>query len=273
MEKNYSILPFPPVRQRIADYQIEASRTHTIRGLFDIDVTNIRRAIRLYRRATGKGLSLTVYLLYVYSHTLSDYPKMQGYLKGRKKLIVFDDVDVSTIVEREIQGQRQATTYILRAADKKDLNQIYEEIENAKKSTAESVIAGDSKKNKTVYIEMMPGFIRRLALAYIMRRNPMLRKKFFGTVGLSALSMFADKNGYAVPITPHVLSLLVGGFGKKPVVVENRIVIREVLSLTLCMNHDVVDGAPAVRFLNDFHRRLQAGYGIEEQMRLVKSKN
>jgi len=273
MKEGYRIIPFPPIRQRIADYQIEASKTHTNRGLFDIDVTDIRRAIRRYRRETGKGLSLTAYILYVYSHTLNDYPMLQGYLKGRKKLVIFNDVDVSTIVEREIRGERQATTYILRSANKKSLEQIFEELEIARKSTADSIIAGDSKKNKTKYIEMMPGFIRRMVLAYIMKRNPVLRKKFFGTVGLSAMAMFADGNGWAVPITPHVMSLLVGGFGKKPVVVKNQILIREILSLTLCMNHDVVDGAPAIRFLNDFHSRLQSGCGIEEHMRKIKSES
>jgi len=272
MQQDYTIIPFPPVRQRIADFQIEAARSHTIRGLFDIDVTDIRRAIRRYRRDTGTGLSLTAYLLYVYSHTLAEYPNLQGYLKGHKKLVIFDDVDVNTIVERKINGERHATTYILRSADKKTLNEIYNELETAQKSTTESVIAGDTRKSTARFIvEKMPGFMRRLILAYIMRRNPMLRRQFFGTVGLSALAMFADGNGYAVPITPHVLSLLVGGFGKKPFVVGNEIKIREVLSLTLSMNHDVVDGAPAVRFLNDFHRRLQAGYGMEEQMKAVTS--
>jgi len=270
MQRDYKIIPFPPVRQCIADFQIEAARNHTIRGLFDVDVTDIRRAIRHYRRETGNGLSLTGYLLYVYSHTLADYPLIQGYLKGRKKLVIFDDVDVNTIIEREIQGERQATTYILRAADKKELVEINRELEKARQSTKDSAIAGDTRKNIAVLVEKLPGFMRRLILAYVMRRNPRLRRHFFGTVGLTALSMFADKNGYGVPITPHVLGLLVGGLGKKPVVVGDKIKIREVLCLTLSMNHDVVDGAPAVRFLNDFHRRLQAGFGIEEHMKAVR---
>lgn len=266
------MLPFPPVRQRIADYQIEAARNHTIRGLFDVDVTDIRRAIRHYRRERDRGLSLTAYLLFVFSHTLIDYPMLQGYLKGRKKLIIFNDVDVNTIVEREIQGERHATTYILRAADKKSLDEIYRELEDAQKSTAESAIAGDTQRSTArVVVEKMPRFMRRLVLAYIMRRNPVLRRKFFGTVGLSALSMFAGGSGYAIPITPHVLSLLVGGFGKKPLVVNDEIKIREVLSLTLAMNHDVVDGAPAVRFMTELNKRLLSGFGIEEHLEAVTS--
>lgn len=272
MQKDYRIVPFPPIRQRIVDYQVEAARNHTIRGLFDVDVTDIRRAIRRYRKDTGKGLSLTAYLLYVYSHTLAEYPNLQGYLKGKRKLVIFDDVDVNTIVERKIDGERHATTYILRGADKKSLDEIYEELEIAQKATTSSAIAGDTQKSfARTMVERMPRFLRRLILRYIMSRNPSMRRKFFGTVGLSAVAMFAGGNGYAVPITPHVLSLLVGGFGKKPMAVGNEVKVREVISLTLSMNHDVVDGAPGVRLMTELNKRLLAGFGIEEQMRAVTS--
>lgn len=272
MQKDYKIVPFPLIRQRIIDYQVEAARNHTIRGLFDVDVTDVRRAIRHYRKETGRGLSLTAYLIYVFSHTLIEYPELQGYLKGRKKLVIFADVDVNTIVERKIDGIPQATTYILRAADKKSLDEIFQELEDAKKSTTGSAIAGDTRKSITrTVVEKMPRFARRLILRYIMSRNPGMRRKFFGTVGMSALAMFAGGNGYAIPITPHVLSLLVGGFGKKPWVVGDKVIPREVISLTLAMNHDIVDGAPGVRLMTELNKRILSGFGIEEHLGAVTS--
>ena len=159
-----------------------------------------------------------------------------------------------------------------RAADKKDLDGIFQELEDAKRSITGSAFAGDTRKSPSrTLVEKMPRFARRLILRYIMSRNPVMRRKFFGTVGLSALAMFAGGNGYAIPITPHVLSLLVGGFGKKPLVVGDRVVPREVISLTLAMNHDIVDGAPGVRLMTDLNKRLLAGFGIEEHLRAVTS--
>jgi pyruvate/2-oxoglutarate dehydrogenase complex dihydrolipoamide acyltransferase (E2) component len=40
----------------------------------------------------------------------------------------------------------------------------------------------------------------------------------------------------------------VGGIGVKPGVVDGHIAIREYLSLTISLNHDLIDGAPAARF-------------------------
>lgn len=38
------------------------------------------------------------------------------------------------------------------------------------------------------------------------------------------------------------------GIARKPGVVEEKIAVREYLSLTLDFDHDIIDGAPAVRF-------------------------
>ncbi|NCB72872.1 MAG: dihydrolipoamide acetyltransferase, partial [Clostridia bacterium] len=39
---------------------------------------------------------------------------------------------------------------------------------------------------------------------------------------------------------------------RKPVVVDNTVQIREIMHISVNFNHDLVDGAPAARFLNTF---------------------
>jgi pyruvate/2-oxoglutarate dehydrogenase complex dihydrolipoamide acyltransferase (E2) component len=63
----------------------------------------------------------------------------------------------------------------------------------------------------------------------------------------------------------HTLGLTVGGIGEKPGVVEGRIEVREYLSLTIALDHDVVDGAPAARFAQLLRGLIEGGYGLEEQ--------
>jgi pyruvate/2-oxoglutarate dehydrogenase complex dihydrolipoamide acyltransferase (E2) component len=46
-------------------------------------------------------------------------------------------------------------------------------------------------------------------------------------------------------------------------VVDEAVVPRDILALTVMIDHDLVDGAPAARFLNDFVTRLKKGEGIE----------
>jgi pyruvate dehydrogenase E2 component (dihydrolipoamide acetyltransferase) len=65
---------------------------------------------------------------------------------------------------------------------------------------------------------------------------------------------------YSTPIinTPEVAILLVGRSRKLPVVIEDKIVPRLMMPLSLAYDHRLVDGATAARFLNDVIGFLQA---------------
>jgi pyruvate/2-oxoglutarate dehydrogenase complex dihydrolipoamide acyltransferase (E2) component len=60
------------------------------------------------------------------------------------------------------------------------------------------------------------------------------------------------------------LTIPVGGISMKPGVHEGEIAIREVLSLTVSFDRDVVDGAPAARFVQRFRTRLEAACGLRD---------
>jgi hypothetical protein len=54
----------------------------------------------------------------------------------------------------------------------------------------------------------------------------------------------------------------VGGIGEKQVVVDGHAVVREYLSLTISVDHDIVDGAPAARFTRRLKELIESGYGL-----------
>ena len=60
----------------------------------------------------------------------------------------------------------------------------------------------------------------------------------------------------------HAVSVAVGGISEKPGFVGEKVERREYLSLTVTLDHDVLDGAPATRFVSRFVELLEAGYGI-----------
>lgn len=45
--------------------------------------------------------------------------------------------------------------------------------------------------------------------------------------------------------------------------IEGRIEIREYLCLTLSFDHDIIDGAPAARFTQQFREFIEMAYGLE----------
>jgi pyruvate/2-oxoglutarate dehydrogenase complex dihydrolipoamide acyltransferase (E2) component len=60
----------------------------------------------------------------------------------------------------------------------------------------------------------------------------------------------------------HTLGLTVGGIAQKPGIVDGRIEAREFLDLTISLDHDIVDGAPAARFAQQFKGLVESGYGL-----------
>jgi pyruvate/2-oxoglutarate dehydrogenase complex dihydrolipoamide acyltransferase (E2) component len=71
----------------------------------------------------------------------------------------------------------------------------------------------------------------------------------------------------------HSLGLVVGGIAHKPAVVDGRIEPREILSLTVAFDHDLVDGAPAARFVRRLLELIESGYGLTADQPATHSNN
>src|SRR5215472_5404604 len=85
-------------------------------------------------------------------------------------------------------------------------------------------------------------------MARAMARSIRSRQQI-GTVAVTSIGMFGGGAGYGLtPLTLMSLELIVGGISQQPRVIDGHIEVREVLNLTLAIDHDVVDGAPAARF-------------------------
>jgi pyruvate/2-oxoglutarate dehydrogenase complex dihydrolipoamide acyltransferase (E2) component len=54
------------------------------------------------------------------------------------------------------------------------------------------------------------------------------------------------------------LEVTVGGMSQRPRVVDGQVATRDVLDLTLAIDHNVVDGAPAARFAAEFRELLES---------------
>lgn len=78
-----------------------------------------------------------------------------------------------------------------------------------------------------------------------------------GNVVITSVGMMGMINGWFIHKSVHPLSFGIGSVLKKPVVVGNEIKIREILNMTILVDHDVIDGAPMVRFLGDLTRHIE----------------
>jgi pyruvate/2-oxoglutarate dehydrogenase complex dihydrolipoamide acyltransferase (E2) component len=90
-----------------------------------------------------------------------------------------------------------------------------------------------------------------------------LWKRVAGTVGVTSVGMFGSGGGWGVTPTNYPLQLTVGGISEKPRYADGELEPREFLHLTVTVDHDVVDGAPAARFVERLRELVEAASGLE----------
>ena len=81
-----------------------------------------------------------------------------------------------------------------------------------------------------------------------------------GSFTVSNLGMFGLESFVAIINPPEAGILAVGAIEKKPVAVDDAVVIRPMMSLTLSYDHRIVDGAPAALFLVTVKKYIEQPY-------------
>jgi pyruvate/2-oxoglutarate dehydrogenase complex dihydrolipoamide acyltransferase (E2) component len=78
-------------------------------------------------------------------------------------------------------------------------------------------------------------------------------------VTVTAVGMHGRGPGWGIPLSVWTVAVTVGGIGRRPILTDGALEAREFLCLTTSFDHDIVDGAPAVRFMSRFAALLRSG--------------
>ncbi len=78
-----------------------------------------------------------------------------------------------------------------------------------------------------------------------------------GTFAISNLGMFGIKQFTAVINPPHAAILAVGAGEQKPVIVDGKVEVATVMSVTMSCDHRVIDGATGAQFLQVFKQFVE----------------
>jgi pyruvate/2-oxoglutarate dehydrogenase complex dihydrolipoamide acyltransferase (E2) component len=262
--------PFPEFRSPTIDTLTWGKKRHHIPILLEMDVTVAREALRAQKRQTGQRMSFTGWLVKCIAQAVSEHPFIHGIRKGRRRIVMFEDVDVAIIVERAVgqpgTGETLPMPYIIRQANEKTVAAIHAEIRAAQQ---QSVLPGEVQIGSTraawltQVFTVMPRWMRDLLVWKPLFRNPFQIKRAMGTVAVTALGM-AGQGGlsWGIPIGIHPLIVAVGAIAKRPGVVDDQIVVREYVGLTVLFDHDVTDGAPVAHFVRCLQKLMRDGYGL-----------
>ena len=236
---------------------------HNMFALIELNVTNIRQRLRSQRKE-GHKTSFFGFLLSAIAKSIEDNKELNHIRCGRK-IYYFDDVDIDTAIELKLNGISIPRKYVVRDAARKTMEEITLEIEQAKIKWKESGIAGEDDEWALRWIKLA-SILPKWYFRFVFRRfsnMPFKIKQRFGTTYVTSVSGFTDVSGFAIPYIEggnRPLSFAIGSIVKKPGVLNSEIKIGEYLSLTICINHDLVDGAHAARFVTRLKQRIEGDF-------------
>jgi pyruvate/2-oxoglutarate dehydrogenase complex dihydrolipoamide acyltransferase (E2) component len=240
-------------------------KMNAVHFCFEADITAAKKKLGELKQTQTNTPSITSFVLHCFVRAVEENPVMNAYRKGSKRLIVFEDIDVTVVMEKTPKdGSPLPTTHIVRSANRKSLSQIQQEIGKAKNQTFEEQF-GTRWLN---VIRYSPGVFRKL-MFWRMRNNPLFMKEHAGTVGLTSPGMFGKGVTYGIPISMLNTTLFVGTIAQRPMLINDQLENRDFICLTLTCNHDVVDGAPMTRFISRLRTLIEESYELATCDRLV----
>jgi len=115
----FTVQPYPRIRHATRDLLHTAARKHMIHAMVEVDVTEARQRLRRVGRQSGEALSFTGYVIACCARAVDRDRSVHGYRDLRNRLIIFEDVDVSTPIEPVVEGKNQVIPTIIRAANRR----------------------------------------------------------------------------------------------------------------------------------------------------------
>jgi pyruvate/2-oxoglutarate dehydrogenase complex dihydrolipoamide acyltransferase (E2) component len=258
----YHTEPYPKIRRLVVDSGRMGRRKNTIHAMIEVDVTKVRRYLSEHKEKTGERLSFTGYIIYCLGRAVEAHPHAHAMKDWRGRLVIFDDVDANTYVERKVGEQKLAVVYVIRAVNRKSFQEIHTEIRAGQGGELEEVGRIQGREGMLKLFLSLPSFVRLIIWSFI-RLSPWRMKAMMGTVAVTSVGMFGTGGGWGFSMPWNTLTVTLGGIARKPGFADDRIEARQYLDMTLSFDHDIVDGAPIARFINTLRDMIESGQGLE----------
>lgn len=240
-----------PTTHRVTQAALRLGRSIApMHGLLQLDVTEARPAL-----GTGPDrLSFTAFVVAAVARAAAQSPGVHAYRDWRGRLVTHDHVDVATIVETETPDGAFPLAIRIADADVRSVRDITDEIRTAQ---ADPGATTSGRLTSGIWWRMarLPGVMR--TVFWLGSRTATGRRRT-ATVAVTAVGMFAGGGGFGLSApTVNTLTVVVGGVSRRPAEHDGAVAMRDILDLTVSLDHNVVDGAPAARFVADLRRLIE----------------
>ena len=98
VKDKYTTIPYSKIRRATIGVLKAAKRKNMIHSLIEVDIDNARRNLRLLKLETKNYISITGYIIYCIAREVDKNKNMHAYRNRKNQLVLFNNVDVSTII-------------------------------------------------------------------------------------------------------------------------------------------------------------------------------
>lgn len=218
------VVPLTPLRRTIARRMTQSAQNPHITMITEIDMTEVvelRNEINeRVEKKHGIRISFNDIIVKAVADTLDRFPKFNATLVGNE-LVMFDEVNIGVAMATD-DGLIVPT---VRDANKKSITEIAIETKDFGKRAKENELKPEELTGSTFTVSNLGPFNVDLFIPVI---NP-----------------------------PETAILALGQIKKKPVVIDDTIVIRSIMMASCAVDHRVLDGAPAGQFLAALKETLE----------------
>ena len=113
----------------------------------------------------------------------------------------------------------------------------------------------------------IPRFLRRAVLGAATATPQGRANQAFHSshVGVTSLTQYmSGRGGWGAPLLPYSASMTLGGLSSRAVVENGALVARPCLDVTFTIDHQIIDGAPALQVMNSWGDELESGRLLSE---------
>jgi pyruvate/2-oxoglutarate dehydrogenase complex dihydrolipoamide acyltransferase (E2) component len=217
-----ALIPLKGIRGMIARSLTAAWQAPRVAQGLDADMTEVLARVAREREATGRKISITHAVLRAVALALREHPTVNGVVT-EQGVELWSQVNLGVAVNT-VHG---VVVPVLTHADGRTLESLESEVARLAEGARAGKLPASAYQRGTFTVS---------------------------TLGATGIDWFTP-----VLNPPQVAILGVGRVAQRAVVVDDMIVARPMMTLTLVFDHRALDGHPAGLFLSDVARRLGTG--------------
>lgn len=248
--------PLSLLRKAVIASASVTRQKNAIHALTETDVSVPRQQIRDHASRTGIRISFTAYLARCLAVTIQRHPGLNAFIAGGR-LIFPDQITISVLVERELNGERYPEPLVIHDCGALPVDSIHTRIRNAQQTPPSRLGALSGNR----WFRLIPGFLMKAMIRLADRSVKMGLR--YGKLAITSVGMHCQSPVWFIPHGSATVLLTVGSMINRVVETDSGYETREHLCLTVSFDHDVVDGAPAARFMQDLTDEIRSGRELD----------